>query len=249
MAAVASLSTPKKPVANSLGDLQAGILSQVAKLSSPTPQSLAESDFNAAAANLGSGVPFNSAFGQNRQLVLRDSEQRARLQQAADLLNPSLNRASAEAQAQAERDAALQRLNISEGGASSRQAAQLANALQMQGIEGEQAMQRLLTGQTGQERLQKLSNSADIRKLILSAYLSPEYNQTSTSSGPIAPQYENVRDPFTGVGSVREIRPGNPAFTGGGGRSSSSMTRSSNIDRLLAQYGVQNPLNLSEYGI
>jgi hypothetical protein len=238
MAAIAS--STRKP-ANSLGDLQSGILSQIGKLSSPTPQSLAESDFNAAAANLGSGVPFNSAFGQNRRLVLRDSEQRARLQQAADLLNPSLNRASAESQAAAERQAALERLNISEGGQTTRQGLQLQNALKMQGIEGEQAMQRLLTGQTGQERLQRLGNSADLQKLILSAYLDPEYSVTPAT--PYQPaQYNDQRNPLTGTVTSTLINPAQAAQP-----ARRSMT--SNINTLLAQYGIQNPLNLSEYGL
>lgn len=237
---MAVLTNPKKAPANTLGDLQSGILAQIGKLSSPTPQSLAESDFNAAAVNLGSGVPFNSAFGQNRQLVLRDSEQRARLQQAADLLNPSLNRASAESQAAAERQAALERLNISEGGQTTRQGLQLQNALKMQGIEGEQAMQRLLTGQTGQERLQKLGNSADIQKLILSAYLDPEYSVTPAT--PYQPaQYAYSTSPLgrrtsTLIAPEQQAQPARRSMT-------------SNINTLLAQYGIQNPLNLSEYGL
>lgn len=225
---------------NSLGDLQAGILAQIGRLSSPTTESLAESDFNAAAANLGSGVPSNSAFGQNRRLVLRDSEQRARLKEAAALLDPSLNRASQEAQAAADREAALQRLNISEGGESSRQASQLANALKMQGIEGEQAMQRLLTGQTGDERLQKLRNAEDIKKLILGAYLNPK--MTTQPATPAQPErWEGSRDPFSGISSARLVSPAFPA-------SPERIRPLSNINTLLAQYGIQNPLDLREYG-
>lgn len=240
MAAVAS-STPRKPAANSLGDLQAGILSQVGKLSSPTPQSLAESDFNAAAANLGSGVPFNSAFGQNRQLVLRDSEQRARLQQAADLLNPSLNRASAEAQAAAERQAAMDRLNISEGGQTTRQGLQLQNALKMQGVEGEQAMLRLLESQKGAERLQRLGSSDDIRKLVLSSYLDPR-----TMMEPATPyqaaRYETEFSPL-GNRTSRLISPEQQA------QPARVRPLNNNITTLLAQYGVTNPIDLSEYGL
>lgn len=100
-------------------------------------------------------------------------------------------------------------------------------------------MQRLLTGQTGDERLQKLRNAEDIKKLILGSYLDP---RTMTQTTPAqAAQYKQLRDPFTGIGTVIETSPAMPATT---------RTRTNrNIDQLLAQYGIQNPLDLREYGL
>lgn len=256
---MATLSPNFKPktATPAVPDLNAGLLANIATLMNPTAQSLIESDNRAAAQNLASGMPGQSAFGQNRGLVLRDSEQRARLAQANEMYQPFLQRESAEGMNAANNAAenqrqvvageqAMERLRLSESGESARLNDQQENALRMQAIEGEQAMMRLNAQQKGNERLQGMGNQSDIQKLILSAYLSPEYTK-STSSGPVAPQYENVRDSFTGVGSVREVKPGDPSYVGGSGGSSSFSTRNANIDRLLAQYGLSQPPNLSQY--
>lgn len=137
-----------------LPDLKAGLLANIARLMNPTAQSLAESDTNAAQASLASGVPAASQFGANRQLVLRDSEQAARVKLANDMYQPLLQIESSEkiaAEGQAGEDRrlavsgqqAMERLRLSESGESARLSSQQAAALQQQAIEGEQAMARL----------------------------------------------------------------------------------------------------------
>ncbi len=173
-----------------LPDLKSGLLAQIQKLMNPTAQSLAESDTNAAAANLASGVPGASQFGQNRGLVLRDSEQQKRLKLASDLYQPLLQIESSEkiaANSQAGEDRRLaesgrqarERLEISERGEGERLSAQQAQQLKLQALEGEQAMARLNatnqfeSGRQGEEiasreRIANAGISADMARQAMS---------------------------------------------------------------------------------
>lgn len=242
--------TPAAPT-NPAPDLKAGLLANIAKLMNPTAESLAESDNRAAAQNLASGMPGQSAFGQNRGLVLRDSEQRARLAQANEMYQPFLQRESAEgiaANAQAGEDRrqalageqALERLRLSESGESARLDDQQENALKMQAIEGEQAMLRLNAQQNGNERLQRMGDQSDIQKTILSAYLNPAYNtQAATPYQPAEYKYDVSplgRRTSTLVTPEQAAQPARR-----------SVTNSANINRLLAQYGVNPQPSLSQY--
>lgn len=252
MAATFSTGTPKTTTAtNAAPDLKAGLLANIAKLMNPTAESLAESDNRAAAQNMASGMPGQSAFGQNRGLVLRDSEQRDRLKQANEMYQPFLQRESAEgiaANAQAGEDRrqiiageqALERLRLSESGESERLNDQQENALKMQAIEGEQAMLRLNAQQKGNERLQLLGNQSDLQKTILSAYLNPAYNtQAATPYQPAEYKYDVSplgRRTSTLVTPEQAAQPARR-----------SVTNSADINRLLAQYGVNPQPSVSQY--
>jgi hypothetical protein len=154
-----------------LPDLSGSVMENIKRLLAPTPQSLAESDTNAAQASLASGVPAASQFGANRQLVLRDSEQRARTQQGAQLLEPYLTRDSSEriaANAQAGEDRrlavsgqqAMERLQLSEAGQTQRLSMSEKAALERAMLEGQQAMERLQVSEGGQNTRQQQSIEA-----------------------------------------------------------------------------------------
>lgn len=122
--------------------------------------STADADYAAAGLNLASGIP-GSNFGANRQLILRDSEQQARLMDAARILEPYQQRASSEniaAQAQAGEDRrlavsgqqAMERLQAEQSGAMERLTAQQRGELERQALEGNQAASRLATQEAGE---------------------------------------------------------------------------------------------------
>lgn len=250
----ATIRTPK-PTATTpaVPDLKSGLLANIATLMNPTSQSLIESDNRAAAQNLASGMPGQSAFGQNRGLVLRDSEQRARLAQANEMYQPFLQRESAEGMNAANNAAetqrqilsgeqAMERLRLSEQGEGERLNDQQENALRMQAIEGEQAMMRLTASEKGALQRQLIGNQGDMQRTILSAYLSPEYNTTPAT--PYQPaQYSYSTSPL-GKRTSSLIAPEQQAVP-----ASRSSTNSENIERLLAQYGLNKAPDLSQYGL
>lgn len=170
--------------------IEDSLLTNIQSLLNPTTASLNEADTNAASLAFASGVPGSSGFGQNQQLVLRDSEQRQRLQQAADLYEPIAQRESAETlarESQAGEDRrlatsgqqAMERLQLSEAGQTERLTSQQAADARRQILEGDQAMERLnasnafTSSQQGgelasRERIAQMGISADTARQAIS---------------------------------------------------------------------------------
>jgi len=252
MAATFSTGTPKTTTTtNAAPDLKAGLLANIAKLMNPTAESLAESDNRAAAQNVASGMPGQSAFGQNRGLVLRDSEQRDRLKQANEMYQPFLQRESAEGIAASGQAAetqrqilageqAMERLRLSESGESARLSQKEAADLKLQALEGEQAMMRQTASEKGAMDRLLVGNQGDIQKTILSAYLDPRYNTESAT--PYQPaEYKYDVSPL-GRRTSTLVTPEQAAQP-----ARRSVTNSADINRLLAQYGVNPQPSLSQY--
>lgn len=124
---------------------------------------LPDTDSAAAAAAIGGGMP-GSMFAQNNQLRLRDSERIGRLKLGEELLQPYLQRESAERMQGQQIAANAAQQAITESGAMARLSAEQAGALQRALISGNQQAAHDLLMEAGQDRRQAATLTANLQE-------------------------------------------------------------------------------------
>lgn len=128
-------------------------------LSPSTP--LPDTDTSAAAAAVAGGVA-GSGFSQNDRLRLRDTERMKRLELGQTLLQPYLQRDSAEKMQQTQIAADASRQAVSEAGLNTRLSAENQNRLNLALISGNQQAAHDLLNEAGLDRRQAAQISANL---------------------------------------------------------------------------------------
>lgn len=203
--------------------------------------------------NLGQGVS-GSGFGSGTTNRLLESEKIARFQLGHQMLEPYLQRSFQAQQAANDRQArlneiaaqgaqAMQQLQLSEAGQTSRLNSQEQAALQRQILSGQQAIQQLNLQQAGETGRTRLQIGGNILTGLLNRYGAEQ------AAGPTSTTTRGVNNVGTGGGSTPgyitsfdwasqtpTFRPAPPYPIGNGGvRPGLNL---STIDQILRRYGV-----------
>jgi hypothetical protein len=217
-------------------------------------QPLPETDWNAASANLGMT---GSQFGDNRQLVLRDSERRDRLQQGNEMLQPYLEREQQQRLQREQLEAEAARQLISEAGLDRRLSAENAARLELALLQGNQEAARQLVSEGGLNSRQaaalqaemdraRMSTSASLLQTLLQVASRPASTSGTASAAPTGSyRWQTTPDGGTVTGGTPPPAGYNRPRTG------NNLGRiTADVDRILQQYGLSGGgggVNLQSY--
>jgi hypothetical protein len=216
------------------------------------PNPLPETDTRAAESAVASGGMLGSPFAANNRLRLRDSERVNRLALGQQLLQPYLNRASAESMQSKSLAADAARQAVSEAGLNQRLSTEGQQRLQLALLSGNQQAAHDLLSEAGLDRRQASALASHLQDTILTNQqrsfeaLLPYAQQNYQQRLATLPRYPSQQNPVVMNGGAWSGGYGggySPVTASGSplhppAQSSSSGGTMNMVDSILKQYGI-----------